>query len=346
MAIAREWAGNGMTGPGEISVVIPTFQRRASLERALRALRGQDFPAAEYEVVVSIDGSTDGTDRMVARFRADYALRAVSGPNRGRAAACNVGVQAARGRLIVLLDDDMEPIPGFLAAHAAAHRGNPRRGVIGAAPMLVHEGSAPLHRYIADRVNRHMERLGAPGFRVGFRDVYTGNFSIPREAFLEVGRFDEAFRTYGHEDYELALRLLNAGVEISFSPAAVARQHYEKDFAAVAKDNIAKGQNDVRFVAKHPEALGHLRLAGGDGGRWWRLLRAVLLGLGGPLTGTPDRIVRLVGRLEARGARRLDRYYDLAIDYFYWVGVRSGRRERRGRGAAAGQARPREAVQP
>src|SRR4051812_8618211 len=47
--------------PYRISVVIPTYQRRASVQRALRALSRQTLQPEYYEVIVAIDGSTDGT---------------------------------------------------------------------------------------------------------------------------------------------------------------------------------------------------------------------------------------------------------------------------------------------
>ena len=59
-----------MTVATPISVVIPTFQRRAATQRALQALARQTLPAADYEVIVSIDGSEDGTREMVAGFPA------------------------------------------------------------------------------------------------------------------------------------------------------------------------------------------------------------------------------------------------------------------------------------
>src|SRR5690349_14383580 len=94
-----------------VSVVIPTYQRRLSVERTLQALSAQTMPADQFEVVVSIDGSMDGTREMLDACRTPYTLVAQWQRNRGRAAACNRGVALARGDVIVLLDDDMEPTP-------------------------------------------------------------------------------------------------------------------------------------------------------------------------------------------------------------------------------------------
>src|SRR5580765_7673564 len=104
------------------SVVIPTYRRCAALRRCLLALARQTVPAWQYEVIVSIDGSQDGTREMVAQISVPYRLRAIYRyPNRGRAAACNAGIREATGEILVLLDDDMEPAPAFLAGHGAAH---------------------------------------------------------------------------------------------------------------------------------------------------------------------------------------------------------------------------------
>ena len=67
-----------------VSVVIPTHQRRELLRRALAALGRQDLPADSFEVIVSIDGSTDGTSEMIETYTAPYTLRSVQGPRRGR----------------------------------------------------------------------------------------------------------------------------------------------------------------------------------------------------------------------------------------------------------------------
>lgn len=321
------------------SVVIPTRQRRASLERALRALARQTVSPGAFEVIVAIDGSQDGTREMVAGFPAPHVLRAVSLAGRGRAAACNAGARAAAGRLLVLLDDDMEPLPGFLAAHLDAHPPGSRRGVVGAVPISVRPDSPPVVAYVGGKFNRHLERLGRPGYEMTFRDFYTGNFSVARDLFDQVGGFDEEFRVYGNEDGELALRLIRAGVELLYCPSAAAEQHYEKDFAALARDNIAKGRTAVLCARKAPEALPQLKLAHYDrGSRKWRLARAGLLALSRALSGVPDRVIRFVERIERRKSPRLESYYALALDYFYWLGARAelleGRRSGPGSAAA------------
>ncbi len=322
-----------MTTSCRISVVIPTYQRCAAVHRALRALAQQTLPPDQYEVIVSIDGSEDGTREMVAQFSAPYPLRAHWQPNRGRAAACNAGIRLAEGSLVILLDDDMEPVPGFLDAHQRAHQPGSRLGVMGAVPIAIDPATPPVAAYIGRKFNQHLEKLAQAGQPLTLRDFYSGNFSIRRDVLLEVGGYDEAFRVYGNEDLELSLRLTRAGVRLVYSAAALARQHYTKGFAGLARDNIAKGRTAVLLASKHADAVPDLKLTTyHHGSRKWRLLRAGLLGLSRAWRGTPDQVIRFITWLERRRPAKLPLYYDLALDYCYWWGVRTALRENRATG--------------
>jgi len=312
-----------------VTVVVPTYQRRDAVLRLLGSLATQAFPPAAFDVVVAVDGSTDGTAEAVREFSAPFPLRALEGPNRGRAGACNAGIRAATGDVIVLLDDDMEAEPGFLAAHVRAHEPSGRRAVVGAAPIASSTESPPFVRYMADGFHARLERMKQPGYRLRFRDAYTGNFSVRRDVLQGVGGFDETFRVYGHEDYELALRLEAAGVELVFDPDALAWQHYEKPFAAFARDGVARGRTAVLFASKHPEVVGSIKLGEyAQGPLKWRLLRGLLLQLSRVTTRVPGWIIAAVTAAERRGAARLDRWYRYAIDFFYWYGVREASLER------------------
>jgi GT2 family glycosyltransferase len=312
-----------------VSVVIPTYQRCASIRRLLSALSQQTLPTAEYEVVVSIDGSIDGTREMVTGFAAPFHLRALWQPNAGRAAACNAGIGESLGRIVVLVDDDMEPGPRFLAAHLEAHPTGSRRGVLGAVPIHLDAGAPPVARYIQAKFKRHEAKLAQPGYSIGFRDFYSGNFSISRDVLLEVGLFDPAFNMYGNEDSELALRLLRAGVALVYNQEAAATQYYQKDFAALASDNESKGRTAVLCLQKYPETIVSLRQRSRKASWKWRMTRSLLLSATTAVGSIPELMMRLVDWQERRRSPGLDRYYRLALDYFFWLGA--GRAMRAGR---------------
>jgi GT2 family glycosyltransferase len=318
----------GMTELVRISVVIPTYQRCASVRRTLQALARQTMAAAEYEVIVPIDGSDDGTKEMIERFQAPYRLSAMWQPNQGRASARNAGIRMAQGHLIVFLDDDMEPVPGFLLAHGDAHPPGSRRAVVGPVPISTDASSPPIVHYRQRSMDAHLDRLAQPGYKLGFRDVYSGNLSLPREVLREVGGFDESFKLYGHEDYELALRLVEAGVDLGYSPQAMAHQAYDKDFAALARDCLARGHTAVLFARKHPDPASSPKLTSyRTGPPGWRIVLSLMLLLSRWLPRFPEWLIKSMTWLERRQPRRLHAYYRMALDYFFWVGVRSALRE-------------------
>ncbi|HEU4648136.1 MAG TPA: glycosyltransferase family 2 protein [Gemmatimonadales bacterium] len=325
----------------QLSVVVPTYQRRTELERLLRALGQQTLAPDSYEVIVSIDGSNDGTRELLAGLGAPYHLQSLWHPNRGRAAACNAGIAAARGTLVLLLDDDMEPSPRLLEAHRRAHAAGPRLGVLGAVPIALGPSCPPVVEYIGRKFNQHLEMLSTPGYRLKLRDFFTGNFSIRRDLLLEVGGFDEGFTMYGNEDVELSLRLARAGVRVIYAPEASAQQHYTKTFAQLARDNIAKGQTAVLLATKHPECLPELKLSTYRRGSWkWRALRGMLLRASEWWPHTPEHVSRFMEWLQQRRGRNLPQYFTLSLDYFYWVGARIAGWERAERSPAGSDAGP------
>ncbi len=306
-----------------VSVIIPTYQRRDSVMRVLQALQMQSFEAGSFEVLVVIDGSQDGTMEAVGEMKTQYCIRAIYQPNSGRATACNTGIRNANGELVILLDDDMEPAPGFVTAHWQAHQGQNRLGVVGAAPVRTGTGVSPVSLYIAGRFKSHLEKLSRPGYQLNLRDFYSGNFSIYRKDLIDIGLFDEDFKIYGNEDLELSYRLRAAGISLVFCNDALAYQNYEKDFPALARDNLAKGRTAVLFTRKHPEVHSELKIGTyKDASKMWRVLRASLLQLSKAWKRAPQVVISFVSMWEWLFPARTYMVYQYSLDYFFWLGVR------------------------
>ena len=101
----------GVSEVAKISVVVPTYNRRDLLQRALESAQKQTY--ADIEIIVVSDGSTDGTKETVEGAAADDArIRFIElSPSRGGNAARNAGIEAATGDYVAFLDDDDKWLP-------------------------------------------------------------------------------------------------------------------------------------------------------------------------------------------------------------------------------------------
>lgn len=181
----------------KLSVITPTHNRMGLLEQALEALDVQTYRpdgSAGFELVVTVDGSTDGTLVMLEAFkrRASFPITVLSLPQGGQARARNQAIRAATGEVLVFMDDDLILGPDTLSRHAAFHEVHPNDIAVGAVK------------------NASDGRLDLP--RVVTWMNFTGmNVSVSRKAVLDVGLFDESFAGYGGEDLDLGIRLERAG---------------------------------------------------------------------------------------------------------------------------------------
>ncbi len=209
--------------PIQASIIVPTFNRRDLLRRAVSTLLRQDFPAAEYEIIVVLDGSTDGTAEALRLLKPACRFQIIEQENRGLAGARNTGYRAAKTDLLLFLDDDMLCDPKLLAAHVAAHK-EPGRTVAFGALFL----SADTPPSLAAECFRreigafHLERKRSLGAEWQITHCVFSNASLSRALLEHVGGFDETFRM--REDLELGTRLLDLGVRPRYVSNAVMYQ--------------------------------------------------------------------------------------------------------------------------
>lgn len=239
-----------------MSVVVPTFQRRDLVLTCVKSLDRQSVNC-KFEVVVVVDGSTDGTTPALRELKPSCPLVIIEQPNRGRAAACNRGAASARGEILLFLDDDMEADPQLLAEHDRSHRDG-ADVVLGHIPLHPDSPSNVLSRSVRDWADERGARLSQPGTELGLYDLVTGQMSLPRSVFDGLGGFDTDFTrsgSWGNEDIDLGCRLLSAGYGVVFNPRAVSWQKYVVGTAQNLKQWREAGKADVAFALKHPEQL-------------------------------------------------------------------------------------------
>ncbi len=199
--------------PGfRISVVVPTFDRAGPLQRALESIRCQTLQP--LEVIVVDDGSMDGTRSLVCGSYPEY--RYLHQENRGVSSARNLGIRAASGDWIALLDSDDQWLPGRLAAQVALLQREPA--------LLCHTDEIWIRN--GRRVNpmkKHRKQGGWIFRHCLPRCVISPSAVLMHRSLLdEVGLFDESLPAC--EDYDLWLRVC-ARHPIAFIPQPQIRKY-------------------------------------------------------------------------------------------------------------------------
>jgi glycosyltransferase involved in cell wall biosynthesis len=241
-----------------ISVVIPTFNRRETLETVLPLLAKQSLPPEQYELLLCDSGSSDGTAELVAALAIPNLRHILPPENRGRSGARNVGIRAAAGEIVLFTDADIIPSPNLLEEHLRLHRAHPHSSVVG---LEVQVDTVAEYEQVRDNPydkGRHMH--GRTDKEMSWLFFLTGNASAPRQALLDVGLFDENFTVYGHEDLELGYRLQQAGYTIRYNAAAVNYHWHPVPFEERCDKMRHSGVATKRFYDKHRDGSILLRL--------------------------------------------------------------------------------------
>jgi glycosyltransferase involved in cell wall biosynthesis len=228
-----------------LSIVIPTYNRQPILEKCLNALE-QQTTIAPYEIVVVDDGSTDGTVPWLQNANLPH-VRLLQQEHQGAAAARNLGVQSAQGRIIIFIDSDLVVTEVFLQSH------------LDALQQAQAQGSDRLFTYGTVINTCNFDHPTSEPFKVtDYSRAYfaTGNVAIDRRWLEEAGLFDTSFQLYGWEDLELGVRLKKLGLKLVKCPQAVG-YHWHPPFslAQIPKlidQEMQRGRMGVLFYQKHP----------------------------------------------------------------------------------------------
>jgi len=121
-----------------VSIVILNYNGAHYLPICLEAVRGQQYPSDRFEVIVSDNGSTDGSLELL-RGQYPWVRVIANRRNLGFASGCNAGIAASRGEYIVLLNNDTAPEPTWLEGLVAVAEADPQAGMVTARIRLFYD---------------------------------------------------------------------------------------------------------------------------------------------------------------------------------------------------------------
>ncbi len=233
------------------SVVIPSYNNKTQLINTLKYLAGQNYPKAEYEIIVVDDGSSDNTKQEITKFmqqqpgvnfKAIYFPRVVekkAGEARFRAGiARNLGVKHSKGKILAFLDADILTPPDYLKRLKAEHE---------KADVILLKRYHLKHKTPIKDMSFNHEKLKkwysieeknywGPFYEKGFDKVQTPwkyictyGLSLSKKDFQSVGAFGKNFVFYGFEDTDLGYRLFKKNKKFLLSDIKVYHQAPPKE---------------------------------------------------------------------------------------------------------------------
>lgn len=304
----------------DISVIVPTHDRRDLLADLLASLTTQTLAADSWELIVVDDDSTDGTGEMLKEQARNWPtpFTILSGKHANPGAVRNAGAAAAKGGVLLFLDDDMTVVPELIEAHARAHV-EPGMAVMGRilGPSTRHDpwtawDDAQLAR-LADFLSTSSGQMPGP------REFYAGNCSVEAGLFRVIGGYNTLIER--GEDFDLAYRLAAAGARFSYCGKARSVHRGTHSFDRWIRNAAAFGRSEVTLAHE----FGHES----DFAAWYRdrhPLNRMLIRLCSnypllrkPLIGG----INLIGRASyALGAKRVAiSAYSAIYNLSYWRGL-------------------------
>lgn len=242
-----------------ISVVVPAYNRERYVGAALDSLVTQTEPP--LEVIVVDDCSTDGTrDRVKSHFlwpRVRYHMQAA---NRGASVARNIGVEMARGGIVVFLDSDDLLEPEHHAVVREVMQRSPSVGLFCCDCRMIGPAGEPLAQLTFSEIQCVIKSWQIGTGPRSLEDIFLFSTPFPgmavrRELYQELGGLDQAL--FPLDDYDLQIRVAAAGHRVHYEHRPLARYRIHGGNESGAGNAIRVGRQKLscleRALTRHPQ---------------------------------------------------------------------------------------------
>jgi glycosyltransferase involved in cell wall biosynthesis len=235
-----------------VSVLIDTYNHERFIEEALASVVSQDFPAADREIVVVDDGSTDGTSAILNKFGSQLCV--LTKPNGGQASAFNFAIPECRGEIVAFLDAEDWWAPRKLSAVVDAFESNPEVGFVGHGIFESWQGASEIQ--LVPRQSgkfRANTPEGASFFRLHRAFCGTSRMALRASLLARIGKVPEVLRVEADE-YIFTLAAVLSDAMLLPQPLTYYRIHENNGFQ-IATDNTAGFRRKYQILAELAKAL-------------------------------------------------------------------------------------------
>jgi len=266
-----------------VSIIICTYNRSASLRRTLESLCACQIPQGlDWELVLVDNRSTDATKTTCEEFRNSLPIKYVYEPQQGKSRALNLGLREASGDLLLFTDDDVSVDPAWISSYVSAALRHPDVDLFGGRIIPEWEKKPP--QWLSGQANGNLFNEVSVRYDLGSEEtVYTSmetpfygaNMAMRKRTFESGLRFREDLGLKGSdstrgEDTEIINQALGMGCKAAYLPGSVVR-HWNSASRATHRYLIewymGMGRRDVR-LGIYPTSL---RTWFGAPGYLWKL---------------------------------------------------------------------------
>jgi glycosyltransferase involved in cell wall biosynthesis len=229
-------------------------------------LESQDFPIEHYEIIVSDDGSSDGTQAFLVCFSQQTSTNfkyVIADKNGGPARARNQALKHVSGDIIIIIGDDIEVSQDFVQKHFNWHSTHNRKedAVLGYVTWPETICPSNFMRWLEAGGRDFFFRYAdlKPNEIIDCQNFYTCNVSLKKSLLSETTLFDESFPYASHEDLEMGERLGVLGMNLYYDDTIKGYHHHFLNIKGIAKRVYLMGYSAYLFWKKVPDRSSHFK---------------------------------------------------------------------------------------
>ncbi len=228
-----------------VSIIVPVYNAERSIKKCIGSLLNLDYTKSKYEIIFIDDASMDNTKRILEDCAEKHKnIKIFEQLHKGPAAARNLGITKANGKIIFFTDSDCV-VPRNWITNMQKYLDNNNIGAVGGSLKPVSSNSI---YEIFDQKRR--ENLY--GCEKKFVDALpTCNLAVRKGVLEEIEGFDESFEYASAEDYELCYRIRKAGYKILYAPEISVLHYHSQNLKSLLRRGYTHGREFIKLRRKH-----------------------------------------------------------------------------------------------